>query len=111
MQPDLNQLMRNMQKMQMEMQKLQSELAKTPVEGSSGGGAVTITCTGALQFSAVKIKKEAVDPDDVETLEDLVLAAIKDACEKAKTLGQEKMGRSLGGLVGGMPGLPPGMGF
>lgn len=110
MQPDINQMMRNMAKMQAEMEKLQNELAVTPVEGSAGGGAVTIQCTAALEFSGVKIKKDAVDPEDVETLEDLVLMAIKDACEKAKNLGQEKMGRSLGGLTSGMQ-LPPGMGF
>lgn len=110
MQPDFNQLMRNMQKMQTEMEKLQNELAVTPVEGTAGGGAVTVQCTAALEFSGVKIKKEAVDPEDVETLEDLVLMAIKDACEKAKNLGQQKMGQKLGGLASGLP-LPPGMGF
>ena len=110
MQPDINQLMRNMQKMQNEMEKLQSELATTPIEGSAGGGAVTITCTGALEFSAVKIKKEAVDPEDVETLEDLVLMAIKDACDKAKNLGQEKMQKKIGGMASGMP-MPPGFGI
>lgn len=106
MQPDLNQMMRNVQKMQQAMQKLQDELAKTPVEGSAGGGAVKVTCTGALEFQAVKIKPEALDPEDPETLEDLVLAAIKDACQKAKDLGQEKMQKSVGNIQ-----LPPGFGF
>lgn|ERR1700678_2618054 len=106
MQPDLNQMMKNAAKMQAEMVKIQDELSSTPVEGSAGGGAVKITCTGALDFTAVKINKDAVDPEDVETLEDLVLMAIKDACEKAKALGQQKMSKSLGGM-----GLPPGLGF
>ena len=106
MQPDLNQMMRNAAKLQAEMEKIQNELSTTPVEGSSGGGAVKITCTGALDFTAVKISKDAVDPEDVETLEDLILTAIKDACEKAKDLGQKKMSKSMGGL-----GLPPGLGF
>ena len=104
MQPDLNQMMRNVQKMQQAMLKLQSDLANQDVEGSAGGGAVTVTCSGALEFKAVKIKAEAVDPNDVETLEDLVLAAIKDACEKAKELGQQKMSQS--GIQ-----LPPGLGL
>jgi nucleoid-associated protein EbfC len=104
MQPDLNQMMRNVQKMQQAMMKLQSDLATQDVEGSAGGGAVTVTCTGALEFKGIKIKPEAVDPNDVETLEDLVLMAIKDACEKAKELGQQKMSQS--GIS-----LPPGLGL
>lgn len=106
MQPDMNQMMRNVQKMQEAMEKLQNELARTPVEGSSGGGAVTITCTGALDFTKVKIKPDAIDPSDVSMLEDLVLTAIKDACNKAKALGEQKMGSSLSGMQ-----LPPGLGF
>jgi DNA-binding YbaB/EbfC family protein len=105
-QPDLNQMMNNVRKMQEAMEKLQAELAQTPVEGSSGGGAVKITCTGALDFTAVKIKPDAVDPADVETLEDLILTAIKDACQRAKDLGEQKMGKQLAGMQ-----LPPGMGF
>jgi hypothetical protein len=104
MQPDLNQMMRNVQKMQQAMLKLQNDLANLDVEGTAGGGAVKVTCTGALEFKSVKIKAEAVDPNDVETLEDLVLMAIKDACEKAKELGQQKMSQS--GIS-----LPPGMGL
>src|SRR5580658_4696465 len=105
-QPDMQKMMREMQKAQEALEKLQTELAGTPVEGSSGGGAVKITCTGALDFTAVKIKAEAVDPNDVETLEDLILAAIKDACNKSKELGQTKMGKTLGNIQ-----LPPGLGF
>ncbi|HEY9777262.1 MAG TPA: YbaB/EbfC family nucleoid-associated protein [Planktothrix sp.] len=102
-QPDLQKMMREMQKAQQALEKLQSELAQTPVQGTSGGGAVTITCTGALEFTAVKIKPEAVDPSEVETLEDLILTAIKDASDKAKALGEQKMGKSLGGLQ--LPGF------
>jgi hypothetical protein len=102
----MNQMMRGIQKMQEAMEKLQSELAVAKVEGTSGGGAVKVTCTGALDFSSVKIKPEAIDPNDAETLEDLVLSAIKDACEKAKKLGEQKTAAQLGGM-----GLPPGLGF
>ncbi len=96
MQPDVNDMMmRNVQKMQQAMEQLQAELANTTVEGSAGDGAVKISCTGELEFQSVKIKADAVDINDLETLEDLVLAAIKNACEKAKNLGRDKMGRSL----------------
>jgi len=110
MQPDFNQLMReaqkNVQKMQQEMSKMQEELSDTSVEGSSGGGAVKVTCNGASEFTAVKIKPEAVDPNDVETLEDLVLAAIKDASQKVQDLVKMKSGSIAKGL-----NLPPGLGF
>lgn len=106
MQPDLNQMMRQAAKMQREMEKIQEELNTTPVEGSAGGGAVKVTCTGAMDFTAIKLSAEAVDPNDIETLEDLILTAIKDASTKAKEMAQGKMGKSLGGLQ-----LPPGLGF
>src|ERR1700722_18448254 len=105
-QPDLNQMLRQAQKMQEAMQKLQTELSQASVEGSSGGGAVKVSCTGTLDFLAVKITKDAVDPADIGTLEDLVLTAIKDACEKAKQLGEQKTASQLKGM-----NLPPGLGF
>lgn len=105
-QPDMNQLMRNMQKMQEAVERIQNELASTTVEGEAGGGAVKVSCNGALEFTSVKIKPEAVDPDDVGTLEDLVLLALKDAAQKVRNLGQEKMGRQLSGIQ-----LPPGLNF
>lgn len=105
-QPDMNQLMRNMQKMQEAVERIQNELASTTVEGEAGGGAVKVSCNGALEFTSVKIKPEAVDPDDVGTLEDLVLVALKDAAQKVRNLGQEKMGRQLSGIQ-----LPPGLNF
>lgn len=108
MQPDFNKMMRDaqksMQKMQQDMAKMQDELARTQVEGTSGGGAVKVVCTGSGEFNSVKISKEAVDPEDVETLEDLVLAAIKDASAKSQALMAEKTGNITKGL-----NLPPGM--
>ncbi len=106
MQPDLNKMMQEMAKAQQGMLKVQQELANATVEGTSGGGAVTVKCTGAMEFKSVKIKPEAVDPNDVGTLEDLVLMAVKDACLKAQQLGQQKMKPALGNLQ-----LPPGLGF
>ena len=110
MQQDFAKMMRDAQsslkKMQEDMGKMQKELADTSVEGTAGGGAVTITCNGMCEFKAVKIKPEAVDPSDVETLEDLVLAAINDASNKA----QELMRTRTGSITKGM-NLPPGLGF
>lgn len=91
-------------KMQGDMAKMQAELAAVIVEGTAGGGAVTILCNGNQEYKSVKIKKEAVDPDDVETLEDLVLAAIKDASTKAQALMQQR----ANSLTAGM-NLPPGL--
>jgi len=96
----------SLMKMQQDMAKMQTELAAVMVEGTAGGGAVTVICNGNAEFKSIKIKKEAVDPDDVETLEDLVLAAVKDASTKAQNLMQQR----AGGLTAGMK-LPPGMGF
>jgi len=110
MQQDFGKMMREAQaslkKMQDDMGKMQAELAQTSVNGTSGGGAVTITCNGMCEFTAVKIKPEAVDPSDVETLEDLMLAAIQDASNKAQELMRTRTGSITKGL-----NLPPGMGF
>ena len=99
---NMQNLMRQAQKMQEDMMKAQEELAQATVEGTSGGGMVTITMTGKKEITAVKLKKEAVDPDDIEMLEDLIVAAIKDADNKAEELSASKMGAfgNLGGLGG-----------
>lgn len=95
----------SMAKMQKDMARMQEELAATTVEGTAGGGVVKVTCNGNSEFKSVKIAKEAVDPEDVETLEDLVLAAVKDATSKAQNLLQQR----AGSLTQGM-NLPPGLG-
>ena len=99
-------LMAQVTKMQEEMEKTQAELAEEELEVSAGGGMVTIVITGAKEVRSIKIKPEAVDPDDVEMLEDLVLAAVTEALQKADALAEERMGGVTGGL-----GLPPGFGF
>jgi DNA-binding YbaB/EbfC family protein len=108
MQQDIGKLLKDaqksMQKMQQDMASMQQELGKTAIEGTAGGGAVKITCTGLSEFTAVKIDPQAVDPQDVETLEDLVLAAIKDASQKSQALMQEKTGSITKGM-----NLPPGL--
>ena len=98
---NMQNLMRQAQKMQEDMLKAQEELSNAQVEGVSGGGMVKVTMTGKKEFVSVKLAKEAVDPDDIEMLEDLIIAAIKDAEAKAQELNDSKMGGfgNLGGLM------------
>jgi DNA-binding YbaB/EbfC family protein len=91
-------MMKQAQQMQAQMEKAQQQLAQETVEGSAGGGMVTVTMTGQMDITAVAISKDVVDPDDVEMLQDLVLSAVKDALDKAKTLQQERLGAITGGL-------------
>jgi nucleoid-associated protein EbfC len=97
------QLMAQVKKMQAEMVKAQEELANTVVQGSAANGLVTVEMTGDQRLKSIKIAKDAVDPDDVETLEDLVTVAVNDALTKSNDTAQKRMG----GLTGGMriPGL------
>ena len=95
-----------MQKLMRQLETAQAELADTEVAGTAGGGLVTVTTTGTGEFRSVKIDPKAVDPDDVETLEDLVLAAIHNAAAAAQELAQKKMGPLAGGAGGlGLPGF------
>jgi nucleoid-associated protein EbfC len=93
---DLNKLMQQAQQMQEDMQKAQEEMSKETVEGSAGGGAVTVKATGTGKLIEIKIKKEAIDPEDPETLEDLVLAAVNSALAAAEELAKSKL--NLGAL-------------
>ena len=99
----MKKMMAQAQKMQQGMMKAQEELAEERIEGSAGGGIVKVTVTGKSDVVGVKISPEAVDPDDVEMLEDLVLAAVHDAVEKSKELAEKKM--SGLGVPGGLGGL------
>ena len=102
----MQQLMKQAQKMQQQMAQAQQQLAETQVTGTAGGGLVSATVTGAGDVVSVKIDPKAVDPDDVETLEDLVVAAIRDASNSAQELQQSAMGPLAGGLGGlGLPGM------
>ncbi|NLM73178.1 MAG: YbaB/EbfC family nucleoid-associated protein [Clostridiaceae bacterium] len=101
---NLNNLMKQAQKMQEQMLKAQEELAEKTVEATVGGGAVTVVATGAKEIKEIRISKEAVDPDDVETLQDLVLAAVNEALRQADELAKNMMGGLTGGL-GNIPGL------
>jgi nucleoid-associated protein EbfC len=106
------QMLRQVQQMQAAMAQAQQEIAATEVTGSAGGGMVTATVTGNGDLKTIKIDPGAVDPDDVEMLEDLVVAAVTEARRSAEQLAQEKMGAitgGLGNLMGGMGLNMPGM--
>jgi DNA-binding YbaB/EbfC family protein len=100
--------MKQAQKMQQQMEAAQAELAEAELTGTAGGGLVTVTIRGTGEVTAVRIDPKAIDPDDVETLEDLVLAALHNATEAVRELTEQKMGplsSGLGGMGGGL-GLP-----
>lgn len=100
---NMQQLLRQAQKMQQDMARVQAELAEKEVTASAGGGAVTVVATGNRQIKTITIKPEAVDPDDVEMLQDMVLAAVNEALKAAEELAETEMGKITGGM--GMPGL------
>jgi nucleoid-associated protein EbfC len=99
------QLQQMAQKMQLQMQKIQEELAVTEVEGSAGGGAITVKMNGHRELQGITIAPEVVDPNDVEMLQDLLMVAINDASKKAQELTEKRMGPLMGGMKGGIPGL------
>jgi DNA-binding YbaB/EbfC family protein len=106
MKMDMNKMLQQVVQMQQQMEKAQEELAAERVEASVGGGMVVVEATGAGTILSVKIKPEAIDPDDPESLEDLVLAGVNQALENAQQLAQSKMGGAMGGLGGlGLPGF------
>jgi nucleoid-associated protein EbfC len=108
-QPNMQELLKQAQKMQQDLAAAQEELARTKVEGSAGGGLVTATVTGAGELLGLVIDPKAVDPEDTETLADLVVAAVRDANATAQQIQQQKLGplaQGLGGPGGGIPGLP-----
>lgn len=99
-------MMQQVQQMQADMLKAQEELANERVEASVGGGMVTVTASGSGELVGIKIAPEAIDPDDAETLEDLVLAGVNQALRNAQELAQSKLGDVSGGLKGlGLPGM------
>ncbi|ATY83594.1 YbaB/EbfC family nucleoid-associated protein [Kyrpidia spormannii] len=100
---NMNQLMKQAKKMQEEMMKAQEALGEKTVEGSAGGGAVTVVANGHKQIQSVVIRPEAVDPDDVEMLQDLVLTAVNDALKKVDDLVAGELSKYTRGF--NMPGL------
>jgi nucleoid-associated protein EbfC len=105
-QPNLGQMMKQVQQMQAEMAKAQQELKNETVEASAGGGMVTVKVSGDLELRELRIDPEAVDPEDVELLQDMVLAATNEALRSAQELAANRMGGLTGGLGDlGLPGL------
>lgn len=104
--PNMQQMLQQVQKMQQDMEAAQEQLKNEIVEASAGGGMVTVRVSGDLQVKAVKIDPAAVDPEDVEILADMVLAAINEALRMAQELAASKLGGAGGGLdLGGLGGL------
>lgn len=100
---NLGDLQKMAQRMQADMAKAQAALAEETVEGTAGGGAVVVVLSGTQECKSVRIKKDAVDPEDVETLQDLVLAAYTDALTKSRELAAQRIGGVTGGLK--LPGM------
>jgi DNA-binding YbaB/EbfC family protein len=104
-QPNMNELLKQAQKMQQQLLEARQTAEEQEVEGHAGGGVVKVRVTGGMEFRGVSIDPSAVDPDDVAMLEDLVLAAIRDAVAKAGEVSEKAMGGlDLGGLGGGLFG-------
>ena len=110
--PNMNQMLKQVQQMQAEMMKAQEGLKDEIVEASAGGGMVTVKVSGELEIKDLTIDPEAVDPEDVEMLQDMVLAAVNEALRSAQELAANKMQQATGGLGGpgglgglGLPGL------
>jgi nucleoid-associated protein EbfC len=97
------QMLQQMQQMQKRMMSMQEELGNEIVHGTAGGGAVTCEVSGHQELKSVTISKDAVDPDDVDTLQDLVITAVNDGLKKSQELAQQKMSSLTGGLK--IPGL------
>jgi len=103
---DFNKMMEQVQQMQTQMQQAQEELKNETVQATAGGGMVTVTATGSGEIKEIKIDPKAIDPDDPELLEDMVLAAVNEALRSAHGLIEAKLGPAMGGLSGlGLPGL------
>jgi nucleoid-associated protein EbfC len=105
-QPDIASIMQQAQQMQQQLMAAQAEIAATEVTGQAGGGLVTATVTGTGEIVGLVIDPKVVDPEDVETLQDLIIGAIADASKSAQAVASEKLGPLAGGLGGGSLGLP-----
>ncbi len=100
---DMNKLMQQAAQMQAQMAQAQEELAHETVEASAGGGTVTVVATGGLEIKEIRIAPEAIDPDDPETLEDLLVVAVNSAMDRSRKLAEQKMGALTAGMK--IPGL------
>ncbi len=97
---NMNNLMKQAQKMQKQMEETQAELESAEYTATAGGGVVSVTVSGSKEITKIKLAEEVVDPDDIETLEDLITAAVNEALRKMEENSQEKMAQITGGLGG-----------
>ncbi|MFC1532561.1 YbaB/EbfC family nucleoid-associated protein [Thermodesulfobacteriota bacterium] len=104
--PNMGNLMKQAQKFQAKMAKLQEELGERTIEASAGGGMVTVVVNGQQEILSINIDPEVVDPDDLEMLQDLILAAVNDGLTRAKDMVSEEMNKLTGGMnIPNIPGL------
>jgi DNA-binding YbaB/EbfC family protein len=102
---DMNKMMKQARKLQQQISKVQEELASKTVEASTGGGMVKVVATGKREIQSIEISPEVVDPDDIDMLQDLTLAAVNEALRKAEELATGEMNKIAGGLNLNLPGL------
>ncbi|MGE5415760.1 MAG: YbaB/EbfC family nucleoid-associated protein [Acidobacteriota bacterium] len=102
---NIQKMMKQAKKMQEDMAKLQDELKNKTVDASAGGGVVEVTVNGKQELMAIRIKPEAVDPEDVEMLQDLVLAAVNEGIKKSQDMASDEMGKITGGMNLNIPGF------
>lgn len=102
--PGMSDLLKQAKKMQEKLQQVQDELAAKRVEGTAGGGMVTAVVSGKHELLQIRIDKQAVDPEDIEMLEDLIVAAVNQAMAKSHELANAEMGKIAGGFIPNLPG-------
>ena len=104
--PNMGKLMKQAQQLQTKMAKMQEELSEKTVEASAGGGMIIAVANGRQELVSIQIEKEVIDPDDAEMLQDLIMAAVNDALNRAKEMMNEEMGKVTQGMnIPGMPGM------
>lgn len=104
---DVGKMMKQVQKMQQEMARVQEDLGTRTVEATAGGGAVRVVCNGRQEIVGIALQKEAVDPEDLEMLQDLIAAAVNEGLRLSKEMAAAEMSKVTGGLnLPGLPGMP-----
>ena len=103
---NMNNLMKQAQSMQRQMEEAQKELEEKEITAAAGGGAVEVTVSGKREITKVKLSEEVVDPDDIEMLEDLIMAAVNEALRRLEEISASSMSKITGGIGGGLGGMP-----